>query len=263
MRYRLFWWPGEAWAVTRHTAYRVYGLSPGCNYTFLVTALDGGRVLSSAVVTGTTLLLPAPPPTATPLPISPTPLPEDVVLLSLMSHRNYVDDLGDLQVVGEVRNDLEVTAKAVEILVTFYDSFDEPILEQTVESFIPLLAPGERAPFRAVLSPAGDIAAYSLRVTARTTEQPPPPGPLAVESQDSRDQAGFYHVTGQVANPTEQVIVGARAVVTLYDQWGQVVNAGIVYVSPFRLGPGESGSFDCVFGYYPRVSAYAVRTTSY
>ena len=249
--------------MTRRTAYRVYGLSPGRNYAFLVTALDGERVLSSAVVTGTTLLLPTPSPTSTPLPPSPTPLPEDVVLLSFMSHRSYVDDLGDLQVVGEVRNDLEVTVRAVEILVVFYDSLDEPTLEQTVESLIPLLAPGARAPFRAVLSPAGDVAAYSLRVTARTTEQPPPPGPVVVESQDGPDQAGFYHVTGQVANPTEQAIVSARAVVTLYDRWGQVVNAGIAYVNPFRLEPGESGSFDCVFGYYPRVAAYAVQTTSY
>lgn len=263
MRYRLSWWPGETWIETQRTTCLVDDLSPGHNYLFLVTVANRERISAGAIVGGATQPQQTPSPTATSLPPPPTPLPKDVVLLSLMSHHSYVDDLGDLQVIGEVRNDLGVTVEAVEIRVVFYDSFDEPILERTVNSLMPVIAPGERAPFRAVLSPAGDAASYSLRITALVTEQSPPPGPVVVESKGERDEVGFYHVTGQVVNSTEQAIVGARAVVTLYDNWGQVVNVGIAYVSPFRLEAGEAGSFDCVFGHFPNVASHAVRVTSY
>jgi hypothetical protein len=221
--------------------------------------------LASAVVSATTLPLPTPSPTPTPTtpPPTPTPLPEDVVLLSLMSHHSYVDTLGDFQVVGEVRNDLGVTVEAVKVWVTFYDWLDEPILERVEEALMPVIPPGERAPFRTSLSPAGDVAAYSLRVTGYATERSPTPGPLVMASQADRDEAGFYHVTGQVVNSTEQAIVGARVVVTLYDRWGQVVNAGTAYVSPFQLEPDEKGSFDCVFGHFPGVASYTVQPTSY
>jgi hypothetical protein len=263
VRYRLFWWPGEGWATTPATTYRVENLLPGRQYTFLVVAINDSDTSAVSIVNGTTLPLPASRSTTTPLPPSPTPLPAGAVLLSLMSHQSYRDALGDLHVVGEVRNDLGIPVEAIEIRATFYNSSDAPILEQTVEPLVPLLAPGERAPFRFVLSPGSDAVAYSLQVTARAAEQAPPPGPVVVESHGEQDQAGFYRVTGRVVNPTGRAIVGARAVVTLYDQWGQVVNAGTAYVTPFRLEPGNLGSFDCIFEHFPHVVAYAVRTTSY
>jgi len=238
LRYHLFWWPGEGWVETRRTFYWVDGLLPGHNYTFLITPLDGEHIFA-------------------------TPLPQDVVILSVMSHNSHVDELGDFQVVGEVRNDLGVTVEAVEIRVTFYSPSDEPIFEQTVESLLPLIAPGERAPFRASLSPAGDAASYSLRATARASEPSPLAWPVVLESQGERDEIGFYHVTGRVTNLTEQSITGARAVVTLYDAWGRVVNAGVAYIYPFSLSPGEEGSFDCVFGYFPAVTFHAVQVTPY
>jgi hypothetical protein len=263
LRYHVAWWPSKRWGETRRTTYWVDGLLPGRKYRFLVTTLNGEHILASAVVSATTLPLPTPSPPPAPPPPTPTPLPEDVVLLSLMSHHSYVDALGDLQVVGEVRNDLGITVEAVKIGVTFYDWLDEPIAAQAEEALMPVIAPGERVPFRTSLSPAGDVAAYSLRVTGYATDQSPPLGPLVLASRGEQDEAGLYHVTGQVVNPTGQAVVGARAVVTLYDQWGQVVNAGTAYVSPFQLEPGEEGSFDCVFEHYPGVASYAVRATSY
>jgi hypothetical protein len=263
LRYRLAWWPSGQWIVTPATTYQVEKLMPGSQYTFLIVAMEGAHVSAGYSVNVATLPLQTSPPAAAPRPPSPTPLPAGVVPLSLMSHQSYKDNLGDLHVVGEVRNDLAIAVEAIEIRAIFYDPADEPILERAVESLVPLLAPGERAPFRVVLSPAGDAVAYSLQVMARASTQSPLPGPAVVESQAEQDRAGFYRVTAQVVNSTERAIMGARAVVTLYNQGGQVVNVGTAYITPLQLEPDEMGRFDCIFEYFPNVVAYTVRTTSY
>ena len=264
LSYHILWWPGGAWAFTESTTYQIEALLPKSRYLFLVIAVDGVRVSAGAIVSGTTLALPIAWQTATPSPPPlPTPLPDDMVILSLMSHRSYEDDLGALQVVGEVRNDLEIGVDSAEIRAVFYDYLDKPLFEQRVALLLPRLSPGERAPFRIDLASAENAATYSLQATAQIAEQAPPPSPALTQSWGEQDQAGFYHVEGQVANLTGQTILGARAVITLYDFWGNIVNADLVYISPFQLEAGELGNFDCVFEHFPGVESHAVLIASY
>jgi hypothetical protein len=70
---------------------------------------------------------------------------------------------------------------------------------------------------------------------------------------------GFYHVTGEVENTGQRTADRVQVIVTLYDKWSKIVNAGFVYSEPKRVRPGEKAAFDCSFNYYPLVKEHAIQ----
>jgi hypothetical protein len=190
---------------------------------------------------------------------TPTPLPPDTVLLGLMSSHDYEDDLGFITVVGEVRNDLQMNVGKVLVTATFYSASGEVIEEASTSTMIDILLPGQRSPFALILPRPVDLWEYSLRITARPTLEQPLAGLELVQSHADEDEVGFYHVTGEVENTGQRTADRVQVIVTLYDKWGKIVNAGFVYGEPRRVRPGESAAFDCSFTYYPLVTEHAIQ----
>jgi len=202
---------------------------------------------------------PSPSPTSRRSVATPTPLPPDTVLLGLMSSHEYEDDLGFFTIVGEVRNDLQMNAGKVLVTATFYNASGDVIEEVSTSTMVDILLPGQRSPFALILPRPVDLWEYSLRITARPTLEQPLAGLEVVQSRAYEDEVGFYHVTGEVENTGQRTADRVQVIVTLYDKWGKIVNAGFVYSAPRRVRPGERAAFDCSFNYYPLVNEYAIQ----
>jgi hypothetical protein len=202
---------------------------------------------------------PWPSPTPRRIVATPTPLPPDTVLLGLMSSHEYEDDLGFFTIVGEVRNDLQMNVGKVLVTATFYNASGEVIEEASNSTMIDILLPGQRSPFALILPKPVDLWEYSLRITARPTLEQPLAGLEVVQSQAYEDEVGLYHVTGEVENTGQRATDRVQVIVTLYDKWGKIINAGFVFSAPRRVRPGEKAAFDCSFNYYPLVNEYAIQ----
>ena len=94
-------------------------------------------------------------------------------------------------------------------------------------------------------------------MTAQPTLRKLPKGLIVVEYQTSGFQSGILHVTGRVRNDGGRSIDRAQVVVTLYDPWGTVVNAGFAYTA--RVSAGGEADFDCQFGEYDLTESVAVQ----
>ena len=212
-----------------------------------------------ATATPASAQTPWPSPTPRRIVATPTPLPPDTVLLGLISSHEYEDDLGFITIVGEVRNDLQMNVGKVFVMATFYNTSGDVIEEASTSTIVDILLPGQRSPFALILPRPVDLWEYSLRITARPTLEQPLPGLEVVQSRAYEDEVGFYHVTGEVENTGQRTADRVQVIVTLYDKWGKIVNAGFVYSAPRRVRPGEKAAFDCSFNYYPLVKEHAIQ----
>ncbi len=209
--------------------------------------------------TPTSAPTPRPSPTRRRIVATPTPLPPDTVLLGLMSSHDYEDDLGFITIVGEVRNDLQMNVGKVLVAATFYNAGGDVIEEASTSTMADILLPGQRSPFALTLPRPADLWEYSLRITARPTLEQPLTGLEVIQSHAYEDGVGFYHVAGEIENAGQRTANRVQVIVTLYDKWGKIVNAGFVYSEPRRVRPGEKAAFDCSFNYYPLVKEYVIQ----
>ncbi len=183
----------------------------------------------------------------------------DILLLSLMDTTEYVDELGNVVIVGEVRNDSPYNAAAGQVVVTFYDARGAIILQEQTPPLLSLLPAQHKSPFVLSVPKPPNFWDWSVRATARPTAQYPSLGLVVTESRGYEDEAGFYHVAGKVLNKSARKAHLAQVVVTLYNRAGKPINAGLTYTEPYTIAAGATGAFDCVFSYFPQVKTYNIQ----
>jgi hypothetical protein len=261
----------------REPRYADTGLRPETSYRYFITAFDGeieSSPLGVDIETRSWLLLPlyeltgglsthktprtTPAPLATPSAPSSLPQPAEAIL-GLMGTNDYLDDLGNLHLVGEVHNDMAHNVDQIRVGVTFYDGAGQVLESTTGSALLDLLAPGQRSPFVIVWENPGDWKRYSIRATARPTTERAKEGLTVVHSYARLDENGFYHVVGTVRNDGLTTAYYVEAVVSLYDSLGKISNAGFAHAKPSRVAPGRAASFDCVFEYYPYLAEHLVQ----
>jgi len=179
--------------------------------------------------------------------------------LGLMGSNDYVDDLGNLHLVGEVHNDVQYNVDEIRVRVTFYDDSGDVLESVTGSALLDLLVPGQRSPFVIVWESPGEWKRYSLRATARPTTSRPTEGLTLVHSYARLDENGLYHVVGTLRNDGLTTPYFIRAVISLYDSFGRISNAGFAYARPSRVPPGTAATFDCPFEYYPYQAEHLVQ----
>ena len=214
-----------------------------------MTPLSTSRIRTNAVETRVVTI--SPPPA--------TPLPADTILLSLMNTTDHVDDLGNVVIVGETRNDSAHNVTDAQVVVTFYNARGEIIQKERTQPLLTLLASHERSPFVLSVPEPPNLWEWSLQAIAHPTQKELPSHLVIKESRAYEDSAGFYHVTGTVRNNGDKRVSLVQVVVTLYDRLGHPINAGFAYTHPYTIGADEDGAFDCTFSYYPRVRNYTVQ----
>jgi hypothetical protein len=281
--YRIYWDMGSGYNVfslrtsVAGPGFTDKGLAPSTTYRYLITSYDGeleSSPASVAVRTHSWLRLPlekiieggslhavarhtaTPRSTASVAAVAPQP---SEVILGLMGTNDYVDDLGQLRLIGEVHNDLSGNVDQIRVSVTFYDDAGKVLETATASSLLDLLTPGQRSPFVFVWEQPGDWKRYSLRATARLTTERPTEGLTLVHSYARLDENGLYHVVGTIKNDGLTTAYYVRVVVSLYDSFGKISNAGFAYATPSRVPPGRTASFDAVFEYYPYLAEPVVQ----
>ncbi len=283
--YRIYWDMGLGYNLYRYkttireTRYSERGLRPSTTYRYLITTFNGQHESSPkeiAVATDSWVLFPlrqiiapivAPLPvresaTARPVSITPPASPQpSAMMLGLMGTNDYLDDLGNLHLVGEVHNDLPYNVDQIRLRITFYDEDGNVLEDITSSALLNLLIPGQRTPFVILWEEAGDWKRYSLRATGRVTTDQPEGGLTVAYSYARLDEAGLYHVVGTVRNDGTASAYYVKVVVSLYDQYGRISNANFTYTEPSRIAPGMTSSFDCPFDYYPYQAEHQVQTS--
>jgi len=272
--YRIYWDMGQGYNMyTLKTSvgqprFSESGLPPSTVYRYLITTFDGkseSHPRAVAVKTHSWLLLPllrvtAPKDLRTSLtetltPPPATPIPQAVpqrseVALGLMGTNDYLDDLGNLHVVGEVHNDMNYNVDRIRVRITFYDESGNVVEESIGSALLDLLVPGQRTPFVILWEDAGEWERFSLRATGRRTTARPDEGVAVVHSYARLDDAGLYHVVGTLRNDGSNTAYYVKVVVSLYDALGKISNANFAHAQPPRIAPGMTASFDCIFEYY-------------
>ena len=197
----------------------------------------------------------------TPAPASsPTPgATDDQVTLGIVGSSDYLDELGNLVIVGEIRNDESWPVTNIEITGAFYDHEETLIDRVTVAPMLRVVLPGQKAPFAIPIPLPYDIQGVSLRAAGVPAAVEPVSGALElVEHEDSLDSDGLYHVAGVIRNQSRTAIDRVRAIVTLYTDDRLILDASICYSRPLRLTANGRGDFDCTFPDHGQAESYIV-----
>ncbi|MDM8529847.1 FxLYD domain-containing protein [Anaerolineales bacterium HSG25] len=164
--------------------------------------------------------------------------------LEILSHSTYVDERGRHHIVGEIRNNSDVPSDFVEVIAQYYDG-DELKGANLTFTDPDFIAPGQTVPFDIVILRREHWANnhdYELIVKGYPTEVNIKQA-VVVINQDSRLEEGFLYVSGQVENSSSDWHL-AKAVVTLYDGNGEVINSRWDYIEKAMIEPGAVASFE-------------------
>ncbi|MDM8528800.1 FxLYD domain-containing protein [Anaerolineales bacterium HSG24] len=168
----------------------------------------------------------------------------DEAELEILSHSTYVDERGRHHIVGEIRNNSDVPSDFVEVIAQYYDG-DELKGANLTFADPDFIAPGQTVPFDIVILRREHWANnhdYELIVKGYPTELNIKQA-VVVISQDSRLEEGFLYVSGQVQNSSSKWHL-AKAVVTLYNGNGEVINSRWDYIEKAMIEPGAVASFE-------------------
>ncbi|MGQ9713162.1 MAG: FxLYD domain-containing protein [Anaerolineae bacterium] len=187
----------------------------------------------------------SPTPTVTPAPVT-TPEP---VALGVAGSRHYADEWGNLVIVCDLRNDSPYLVGKVQVTATLYDEEGNILDRQTAMPLLRWVQPWGQAPAVVVMASGRQWANYALRAAGWTASPTPSARLLLLGSKAYTDDAGLYHVWGQVRNQGPRAQRYVRAVVTLYDAGGEVINACLAHPVPEVLVPGATGVFNCAFDF--------------
>lgn len=90
--------------------------------------------------------------------------------LEILSHSSYIDSIGWMHVVGEIKNIGTETANYVKVIATFYDEAGKVVAAEFTFSDPSDIEPGQKAPFEILLSDERASYAASYELTAESTQ---------------------------------------------------------------------------------------------
>jgi hypothetical protein len=242
-------------------------LRPGMTYQYQVSHLAGdqeilvgqAQVATFAPQTSShnSSTGPAPAPSAK-VTAQPTPLPPDAVLLGLISDHNFTDNFNTLTIVGEVRSDSTTEIGNSDITVTFYDAAGTVLETTHGKTILETIAPGGTSPFLITLTRPAGLASYSLRAIARPISARPKSQLSVTETRRFEDDAGFFHIKGSIKNAGNTTAKRIKVAAIIYGRDSRVIKVNFAYVNPPNLAPGQQGTYDVIFSYYPAYFDQAV-----
>jgi len=242
-------------------------LRPGMTYQYQVSHLAGNQEImlgqtqvstfADKSATNNTLIHQLTTPSAR-VTAQPTALPPNAVLLGLVSDHNFTDSFNTLTIVGEVRNDSPTGVGNTSITGTFYDAAGAVIDTARGETMLESIPAGETAPFLISLSRPAGLGSYSLRAVALPTTRESKSQLSVTETRRFEDEAGFFHIKGSIKNVGNTTAKRIKVAAVVYGRDTRVINVNFAYVNPPNLAPGEQGTYDVIFTYYPAYFDQAV-----
>lgn len=204
-------------------------------------------------------------------PVTPTPTttsdaPSPTATLSpanvrIVSSSSFTQTIGAetfLFIVGEVGNAGSATVRDLGVIAALLDDDGGLIEHATEPAYQTLLGPGELTPFRIMLSVPAGYVSHNLYLDY----EPMSEGPLPVVTPSATntyvdESSGWQYFLGEVVNTTDVDMASVRAVVTLYDAFGDVLNVvdsgrGASSLYEDVIGVGQKRPLRAVLRYGPR-----------
>lgn len=206
--------------------------------TLLVAAQLNERVYLPLVISADTAPVPTP---------TPSPTPSGVVVLDNAS--TYVDDLGDLHLVGEVLNTTNRPVAFVEVNADLLDGGGVVVESSFAYTYLDLLPARSRTCFDVHFfgEPVG-WASYQFQApTYQSTSESPPTLALLGLSGSYEAATGFYRISGQVRNTGASSVAFVQPTGTVYNAQDQVVGCNFTFLDDSTLSPGELDDFTLTF----------------
>ncbi len=187
-----------------------------------------------------------------------------------LSHTAWVDDYGDISIVGEVRNVSDYTFDTlIAIQASLVDADGNPV-EGDFGAYLdrPVIPPDEISSFWVYVPadslgdlPGDSIADYEL--TLWVSEDPSPDVELTVLDAEAGDEGDAFYIRGMVENQTDMTFSTLYVYSTIYDADGNVVNATLdVLDQDSPLGPGDQAEFEGYFvDHYDEADTFYVFVT--
>jgi len=157
----------------------------------------------------------------------------------------WIDSLGDLHIVGEVKNTGDLWVRFVEITGTLRDASNgvvDVIFTYTLLSYVP---PGNTASFDMIemdTAKSARVQSYSLAVefqqVAALSQKL-----IILSVSDSKNALGWLEVVGEVQNQGDIPSTYTKVVGTFYDTNDKVVYVGLTYTSPDEIPVGGRCGF--------------------
>jgi hypothetical protein len=177
--------------------------------------------------------------------------------IKVLSYSFYIDNLGYLDVVGEVQNVGSNTVDPVALTGSIYSSNGADLSDSACKVWVSYLVPGQKAPFYMEFQPPSsssiwvpsDISKITFRVAMANATSSYQYPDLNITSSSwtigsSGDYSGAYLVNGIIQNTGSQTATNLTVVGTFYNATGSVVAAGYTnYLTPSTLDPSATLSF--------------------
>jgi len=190
----------------------------------------------------TTQTTPTPAQTTT---YTPTPTPEPKEKIEILSTNSYVDSVGHLHIVGEVKYEGELNANYVEIIATLYKG-GKVVDTGFTYTMLDTLKNGEKSPFEIVFLEPVEMDNYKLQVKYKSTSIEPYRGISVLSHRGYYDQVGYYHIVGEVKNSGDCKASYVEIISTLYNAKGEVIGAAFTYAQLDTLAPDETSPFEII-----------------
>jgi hypothetical protein len=180
--------------------------------------------------------------------------------IKIVSYSYYVDNLGYLDVVGEVQNVGPNTVDPVALTGSVFASGDVHLSDSACRVWVSYLVPGQKAPFYMEFQPPSnlgyssywnpsDISKITFNVAMANATSSYQYPDLKITSSSSTigtsgDYKGAYLVNGIIQNTGSQTATNLTVVGTFYNASGTVVAVGYTnYLTPSTLEPSVTLSF--------------------
>lgn len=172
--------------------------------------------------------------------------------VSILSSSQIRSEFGSTYIVGEVRNDLSDVVQFVQIVGRFYDSNGLLIDTDFTYTDLDLLRPGEKSPFRLIISDesvAQRVDNYTLAVNWDPVFADPSAVAAATvltiqEGEHRINEFGWYEIVGEVVNGGTDDTEFVKVVATFYDETGRVIDTDFTYTDPTDVPAGQSAPFE-------------------
>jgi hypothetical protein len=179
------------------------------------------------------------------------------------NHSYFVDNIGYLHVVGEVKNCTSNYLTLVKITANFFNSANVLVDTDFTYTWLDNLRPGHTTCFHDLLQEPAGWAYYQFENPSYSTDGQSLPNLSVLNDSGSIDPTfGWYRVIGQVQNNEPNRVEYVSPVITLYNSGGTVLDCDFTYVNSTHLDPGQTSSFEDDFvsrDDYSNVSSYRIQ----
>jgi hypothetical protein len=215
----------------------------------LNAALPRGPTQASAPAQTYRLYLPVVAKSA-PTPCTVVPGTVSLTNVSVRSSYSYV------YVTGELQNNTGSDMYFARLGLTFYNP--DGTVAGSGSGYVPCdwVPSGSKAPFKVFASPQASWSRCQISVSWDTSSFIIYGHDFTIINTNAYWSGSLYYVVGEVRNDTPYTWNFVKAVVTIYDTSGRVIDVNWGYVTLTKLMPGQTASFSTLF-YGPHLSTMA------